>query len=634
MGDWKARFHRMRVAVETERAEEEAYYRNLMANKSIRERIETGIAWYPVEISRKNYVAGENVELELSPSKANSNAKSNVFRVGASALLFIQKSERADFKGTISYVSKRKVRIIIATEVLAKDLLLQGGTLGIELIFDDRPYRVMLDALHMAVHSDKPSITDWRKALYQQMVEVNLRPVIPSIPKVEGLNESQMTAISMAHATHRIAIIHGPPGTGKTTTLIGLIQGLCTYENKILVTAPSNKAVDLLAKLIDERGLRVLRIGHVTRMGDSISALSLDEQVRNRPEWQHIKQVKIEAEEAHREAGKFKRKFGSRERQNRGLMYKEAKQLQRWARELEGQLVGQVVDDCQVICATLVGCASDSIKKLRFKTAIIDEGSQALEPECWIALNLAERVIIAGDHMQLPPTVKSKEAMKLGLSETILDRMADQIDESVLLDTQYRMHPKILGFCNNQFYDGRLKSAAAIKERAHSGISTDPIIFIDTSGCGFLEKYNEKTRSRCNDQEFVILKRHMLTLSGQLEGCSIGIISPYKDQVRLIGQEIEGDDFLREFDIEVNSIDGFQGQEKDVIYLSLVRSNDDGELGFLKDYRRLNVAMTRARLKLVIIGDMATLGHDQVFLDLANYIDKNGLYQSAWEYLA
>jgi superfamily I DNA and/or RNA helicase len=634
MEDWKARFLTMRKAVEAERTAEEAYFRNLTASKSIKERIDTGMVWYPVEISRQHYTIGENVELELIPATASASSKSNAFRVGASAILFINKAERIELRGSISYVSKRKVRIILSTDLMIKDYLLEGGAIGIELIFDDRPYRVMFEALDKVVRAKEPAIVELREALHQQKMTSNRRAELPSLPAIRLLNDSQLLAISSAHLSRRIGIIHGPPGTGKTTTLVGLIQGLSTYEGKILVTAPSNNAVDLLAKLLHEKGLRVLRIGNVTRMGDSIAELSLDEQVRNHHDWQHIKQVRIEAEQAHREAGKFKRKFGAAERQNRGLMYKEAKQLQNWARDLEDRLVDHVVSNSQVICATLVGCASESVKSIKFTTVVIDEGSQALEPECWIAMNLAERVIIAGDHKQLPPTVKSKEAEQLGLTETILDRMADHLEESVLLTTQYRMHPKILGFSNKQFYDGKLMSAPSIHARELGEVALDPLVFIDTSGCGFQEAYNPETRSRSNREEYLILREHLLSILDHLEGHSIGIISPYKDQVRLITQELEEDEILQHLDMEVNSIDGFQGQEKDVIYLSLVRSNDDGELGFLKDYRRLNVAMTRARLKLIIIGDMATLGTDPVYLQLADHVEKNGRYQSAWEYMA
>ncbi|MCB0686127.1 MAG: AAA family ATPase [Saprospiraceae bacterium] len=633
MTDCKDRYLRLRKAVELERAAEEIYFRNLAASKSIKERIDSGIVWYPVDISRQHYTIGEYVELELVPSTPSAYSKSNAFRVGATAILFINKKERIELRGSISYLSKRKVRLVLATDVLVKDYLLEGGSLGIELIFDDRPYRVMLEALDKMIRSEEIQVSEFREALCHQKLAQNRVIDAPAITKDRGLNPSQVQAIDIAHAVRRIAIIHGPPGTGKTTTLVGLIQHLSGYEKQILVAAPSNNAVDLLAKLLHEKGLRVLRLGNVTRMGDSIAELSLDEQVRNHQEWQHIKQVKIEAEQTQKEAAKFKRKFGEEERRNRGLMFKEAKGLRQWASDLEDRLIDKIVSQTQVICATLVGCAAEPVKNLKFKTLVIDEGSQALEPECWIAMHLAERVIVAGDHKQLPPTVKSKDAADLGLTETILDRMTEHLDESALLTTQYRMHPNIMGFSNATFYEGKLQSAMSVTERQLPEIGSDPIQFIDTSGCGFQEEYNPENRSRANRQEYLIIREHIISVMDQLQGFSIGIISPYREQVRVITQEIEEDPIMQSLDLDINSIDGFQGQEKDVIYLSLVRSNDDGELGFLKDFRRLNVALTRARLKLVIVGDLATLGADETYLSLADYVEKNGKYQSAWEYM-
>jgi superfamily I DNA and/or RNA helicase len=256
-----------------------------------------------------------------------------------------------------------------------------------------------------------------------------------------------------------------------------------------------------------------------------------------------------------------------------------------------------------------------------------------LEPECWTAILRAKRVVIAGDHKQLPPTVKSAEAMQLGLSETILDRLVDQIEQSYLLNVQYRMHPAILSFSNQEFYNNALLTDQSVVDR-NSPFDSATLLFIDTSGCGFEEEINPETFSRSNSQEYFILREHILSILNQLTGLSIGIISPYKAQVKFIRQQIEEDDALRSLDIEVNTVDGFQGQEKEVIYLSLVRSNDRGEIGFLKDYRRLNVAMTRAKMKLVIIGDMATLGADTLYMRMAEHMEKQSAYQSAWEYMS
>ena len=268
-----------------------------------------------------------------------------------------------------------------------------------------------------------------------------------------------------------------------------------------------------------------------------------------------------------------------------------------------------------------------------FDVVVIDEASQALEPESWTAILRGRKLVMAGDHQQLPPTVKSDRARALTFDTTMLDLLILKLKEVYLLDTQYRMHPSILGFSNELFYKGQLKSGAAVLQR-ESIFGSEPLLFIDTSGCGFDEELNGETQSKSNRQEYFIIREHILTIIEELQTISIGLISPYRDQVRVMRQEVDQDKDLQALDIEINSIDGFQGQEKDVIYLSLVRSNERGELGFLKDYRRLNVAMTRARHKLVIIGDMSTLGTDPHYLQLADHIEQHGRYQSAWEYMS
>jgi len=626
------RYKRLLDSIEAERQAEEEYFRKLSTSKTTKERIESGILWQPVEISRQHYTVGEYVELELVPASPSASSRSNNFKVGASAIFYIQKDERLELRGAISYANRKKVRIILAADVIAKEHILKGGTMGIELIYDDRSYKVMKDSVKTVMKVKEGPIAILRDAVDKQIIDqTNEKTDI--FFKDDHLNDSQQDAVSGSLGAQYLSVIHGPPGTGKTTTLVELIRHSASLQQKILVTAPSNGAVDLLTRQIHESGVNVIRIGNVTRIGDHIADLCLDEKIRNHKDWQHIKQVKIEAETAHREAGKYKRKFGSQERMNRGLMYKEARQLKNWARDLEDRLVEQVLSDAQVVCATLIGCANRSISDLHFDMVVIDEASQALEPESWTAILKADKVVMAGDHQQLPPTVKSAQAKELGFEETLLDRLTDHIEQTYLLDTQYRMHPKILTFSNELFYGGLLKTDKAISSRTsrHAG---EPIVYIDTSGCGFEEEINPETLSKYNRQEYLIVREHILSLEPLLAGQSIGIISPYKAQVQLIRREIEEDKILRSLNIEINSIDGFQGQEKDVIYISLVRSNDRGELGFLTDYRRLNVAMTRAKEKLVIIGDMATLGFDKCYLELADYIEEHGRYQSAWEYMS
>ena len=462
----------------------------------------------------------------------------------------------------------------------------------------------------------------------RNLVDVSLRKVH------DLLNDSQINAIVNCIGVERLALIHGPPGTGKTTTLIALIEELVKRNQKILVCAPSNSAVDLLARGIGEKGIDVLRIGNVTRIGDSIAHMCLEERIRSHREWQHIKQVKIEAANAKKEAARYKRKFGPQQKKDRQAFRREARELYKWARDLEDRLSNQILSHAKVICTTLIGSAHPVLEELKFDTVVIDEASQALEPESWTAIVKGDKVIMAGDHMQLPPTVKSTDALSLGLSTTILDVLMPKIEACYLLNIQYRMNDHILDFSNSTFYDGRLNSAEFVKGRTLLNDSGQ-VELIDTSGCGHEELRGSIDRSYANPGEYGILRKHILSIQSSLQPpISIGVISPYAKQVGYIREELADDESMRNLDIEVNTIDGFQGQEKDVIYISLVRSNDEGLIGFLKDYRRLNVALTRARLKLVIIADLSTLGHDSMYLDLANHVELHGIYKSGWEYLS
>ena len=626
------RYELLMKAVEAERKQEQIYFQNLSKQKSKAEKVEAGIMWYPLVINRKHYTVGELIELELERTK-NLDGHHKI-KVGVGANLVIEGVETNTFKGTISYVRRNRLRIILHADYLLKEDILTKGRLGVELIYDERPYRVMLDTLKRVKKLEEPIHKELRNAI---QTKTDFGEVADLVDKNKytspKFNDSQMAAINGCAVAPRMSIIHGPPGTGKTTTIVGLIQKLAKAEKRILVCAPSNNAVDLLAKLLHQAGLNVLRVGNVTRIGDNIAELTLKEKARNHPDWQHIKSVKIEAENAKKIAGKYKRKFGQRQKSERREMFQESKELRKWARDLEDKLMNGIIKEAQVVATTLISAESRALKGLKFKTVIIDEASQALEPECWVAMLKGERVMLAGDHMQLPPTVKSSEAEELGLSETILDRMSSSLSHSYLLNEQYRMHNDILSFSNIKFYNGELRSNAAVADRKLSD-EDSPLVFIDTSGCGFNEEQNADSFSKFNPGEFFTIREHILKHLELYEGKSIGIICAYAAQVRYVRNTKEETPELNSLDISVDSIDGFQGQEKDVIYISLVRSNETGEVGFLKDFRRLNVAMTRARMKLIIVGDCSTLSSEKMFLDLVEHVEQNGKYESAWEYMS
>lgn len=633
MSQEQDRYDVLLQAIELERKEEERYYQSLAADRTVKEKIESGILYYPLQVLSQHYTVGEKIEVTLERYK-NVN-QPHKLKSGIAAILFARSGneQHLSTKGVVSFVRKNKIGIILGDEMITLDQLQEmKGMIGIEMIYDERPYRVMREAIENLKITDRRHIIELREGIRKKK---DLDYVIPQevhyVPP--HLNESQAAALRGCIQSHSLSIIHGPPGTGKTTTLVSLIKELTKNEKHILVCAPSNNAVDLLAYRLDQNGIPTIRVGNVTRIGDNLVHLTLDEKARNHEEWKHIKKIKVEAIEASRQAKKYKRSFGQKERSERKMMYKESRELRKWARDMEHKLIDRLLHEAKVICSTLIGVSHKTINDLEFDTLVIDEASQALEPECWNAILKCKRVILAGDHLQLSPTVKSPQAENLGLSDTLLQRLSDRITSSFLLTTQYRMNDKILSFSNAQFYNNQLKSAEGISNWTLEGDGT-PLVFIDTSGCGFEENYNPKTRSRYNEGEFFILREHFLQHKEIYQNHTIGIISPYAEQVKFLKRKVEVDDCFRDSLISINSIDGFQGQEKDVIYISLVRSNNAGDIGFLKDEKRLNVAMTRARKKLIIIGDMSTLSLYPLYNTLADHIEKEGSYKSAWEYMS
>ncbi len=625
------RFENIIKAIEAERKHDELFFKNLHESKSLQEKVDSGFVWYPIEIVRVSYTIGDYVEVEVKNTKPQK--KDHRFYAGVAVGIFNSLDEDIFIRGIVNSMRRDTMKLLIPSDFI--DQIPEKGLTGIEMIYDDRPYKVMLTAIQDVIKSDLPHIRTLANALASGEIEqrLNILNENSSVPSyLNGLNPSQRAAVGCAALVPVISIIHGPPGTGKTTTMIGLCQVLLHTEKRILVCAPSNNAVDLLAERLSEKGVSVLRVGNISRIADDLTHLTIEEKVKNHPEWNHIKKVKIQARETEKKAFQYKRQFGHEERELRKELKKEARDLHIWASEIEDRLTDSIVKSSHVIASTLIGVSNRILKDIRFDTVIIDEASQALEPECWNAILKAKRVILAGDHLQLPPTVKSPEALKAGMAITMLDILAPRLKECYLLDTQYRMHQRILSFSNARFYEGKLLSDP--KAGAHLlRNDTEPLIFIDTAGCGFDEEHDEETKSYQNDGEFQIIKEHLLKQSEKYLGSSIGIISPYKDQVKYIREQLSDDSSLHSLDIEVNSIDGYQGQEKDIIYISLVRSNDKGEIGFLKDERRLNVAMTRAKKKLVMVGDSACIGQYELFASMIAHIEETGTYESAWNYM-
>ncbi|NVK86342.1 MAG: AAA family ATPase, partial [Cytophagia bacterium] len=447
-----------------------------------------------------------------------------------------------------------------------------------------------------------------------------------------NLNESQNKALTNIFNAQDVAIIHGPPGTGKTTTLVNAIKEVVKNERQVMVCAQSNAAVDLLVEKLDNLGLDVLRLGHPARLTPEVIENSLDVKISSHSYFKELREIRKRSEEYRRMAGKYKRNFGHHERMQRDLLRKEARLLKEDADRIEQHITEDLLDRAQVIACTLVGSTHSLVNDRVFKTIFIDEASQALEAAAWIAIRKAYRVVMAGDHLQLPPTVKSLKAAKEGLENTLFEKAMKIPPASVMLETQYRMHPEIMQFSSDYFYKGGLKTADSVIQRERES-TVEHFVFIDTAGTGFSEKVKKQTLSTYNEEEAALLVKHLA--DNVLPDKSIGIIAPYKAQTEVLRDLLKDNPAFDEVrdNISVNSVDAFQGQERDIIYISLTRSNDKNEIGFLKEYRRMNVAMTRAKTQLVIIGDSGTLGKDNFYNAVLDYAQKTGGYKSAFEFL-
>ncbi|MDX2249092.1 MAG: AAA domain-containing protein [Bacteroidia bacterium] len=624
-----------------EKEEDIRLYREMVLEKTLTERVKKGITWYPLSMKRLYVGLGDKIVIELEDSFSEKN-KSGVFQAGDPVSIFGNASDQEMGRntGVIASIRKGVIRIALNSEQIPD--WITSAKLGIDPEFDDKTYLEMERAIRQVMEPGK-------NRRLAELREILSGDVVPEFHKWKvtyqnpTLNPSQNRAVQKVLEAHDVAIIHGPPGTGKTTTLVQAIKEVLLHENQVLVCAPSNTAVDLLALKCHQEGISVARIGNPVRVEEALQDLTIDGLMASHEDYPALRKLRKEAEAIKTAALKFKRNFGGRERQQRQELMKEARELKNLSHQLEDYILFQILSRTQVITSTLAGAANSILGEKRFHTVFIDEAAQAMEPAAWIPILRSNRVIMAGDHCQLPPTVKSVEANRGGLSHTLFESIIEQKEVDVMLDRQYRMNEKIMRFSGKKFYDNQLH--ADDKVHGHQlGPEFLPVEFVDTAGCGFEEMVNPETRSRGNPDEANLLLKHLATLFNQISNqvpeilnpnFTIGIISPYKEQVRIITSQIQNSPMLSEFQsyLSVNTIDGFQGQERDVIYISLVRSNEKNEIGFLKDIRRMNVALTRARKKLVVVGDSSTLGNDPFYHDFLDYIEEIGAYHSAWEWM-
>ncbi|MEZ0539778.1 AAA domain-containing protein [Fibrella arboris] len=629
-------FSKLLALLKTEREEDRAQYQQLTQSTSVAERRTNGLTWYPVAIRGSELGRGDYLTVEVE--RTTHQDLPHQLRTGMPALLFSHHDPKADrIEGTISYQQGNRLKISLLTDELPD--WSRNGKLGIDMLFDDTSYDEMQNALKQAnalAETGNNRLID----ILTGPTSPTFNSELPAIP-IPRLNDSQQRAVHTILAANELAIVHGPPGTGKTTTLVQAIKTLINQDNKqILVVAPSNAAVDLLSEKLYNEGLTVLRIGHPSRISERLTALTLDHKMTEHSLMREAKKLKKQASEFKNMAHKYKRSFGKAERDQRKALFDEAHRIMKEVTNTEQYIIDDLVGRTQVITATLVGANHYTIRNLNFHTVVIDEAGQALEPACWIPILKAQKVVLAGDHCQLSPTIKSSEAARNGLILTLLEKGIALHPEAVsLLDEQYRMHQHIMAYSSSVFYNNQLRAHPSVA--SHSLFPGDSaLLFVDTAGCGFEEKL--AGTSSTNPEEAALVVRHltaMVTQLGQFYTSvnfpSIAVISPYKQQLAVLNEQLSHVPDLQPYVafISVNTIDSFQGQERDIVYISMTRSNDRGDIGFLSDIRRMNVAMTRARKKLIIIGDSGTLASDPFYAGFITHAEGLGAYQSAWEWL-
>ena len=636
-------FKKLIELLKIEREEDRQSYLRLTESTSVSERRASGIAWYPIAIRGSEMSRGDYLTVEVE--RTTHQDVSHQLRFGMPAVLFSNHEPKKDrVEGTITHQSGNRLKITLRTDELPD--WSRDGKLGIDLLFDDNSYDEMQNALKNASSLEENTDEGRLTRILTGEKKPTFKTDLPfyNAPK---LNESQQGAVNKILSANELAIVHGPPGTGKTTTLVEAIKALIKQDKKqILVVAPSNTAVDLLSEKLSDQGLNVLRVGNPARVSERLMSLTLDIKMTSHASMKEIKNLKKQANEFKNMAHKYKRSFGKAERDQRKALFDEAHRIMKDVGKAEQYIIDDLVSKAQVITATLVGANHYTVRNLKFNTVVIDEAGQALEPACWIPILKSGKVVLAGDHCQLSPTIKSNEAARKGLATTLLEKCVSLHPESVvLLEEQYRMNESIMGYSSKVFYEDKLKAHASVAH--HLLFENDvPLAFIDTAGCGFDEKL--EGTSSTNPEEASFLFKHLNLLVEELGNRpgkkmannvienfpTIAIISPYKQQIHILKDQLLHSPELQKYGdkISVNTIDSFQGQERDVVYISMVRSNPEGDIGFLSDIRRMNVAMTRARKKLVVIGDSATLSGLLFYSDFITYAEGLNAYQSAWEF--
>ncbi|GCL66111.1 helicase [Rubrivivax pictus] len=644
---------RVHALMQLEQREDQAQFKLKNAKASIQERQRRGLTWFPVTITQEDIGFGGKLVLEME--RPASQQGLHLFQVGRNASLFgaapVQSGDPPTLHGVVTSVRRNKLQLTTTKEALP-DWVLDGGRLGIDLTFDAVSYREMDQALSDVIGARGNRLAELRDVLLGARQARFRSPHVDDLFYPSPLNESQLAAVRHVITAQDVGIIHGPPGTGKTTTLVQAILETIRRERRVLVCAPSNTAVDLLTEKLAERGVNVIRMGNPSRVSDLLLAHTLDARLMAHPSYSKMRAMRQTADQCRDKANGLApqnvRHLGFEARQQRQQFRDEARQLFLQADDLERYITEQVLESVQIITCTLVGASNRNIRHLSFDTVFIDEAAQALEPGCWIPIAKGQRVILAGDHHQLPPTVKSEKAAREGLRETLFEKCIQrQPVTACMLNLQYRMHEQIMAFSSERFYGGQLQADASVREAGLEAydkcFAPDlPVEFLDTAGLGFLELTIPESRSTANPEEADLLLQRLVQL---LKPCdpevhredplTIGVIAPYRAQINCLKDAIEVHEqlggLLQQRLLSVGTVDSFQGQERDIIAISLTRSNHSGDIGFLSDVRRMNVGMTRARRKLLLVGDSSTLSVNPFFKELLAFVERIGGDRTAWE---
>ena len=665
-----------RTLLQLEYYTEKEAFRKLTEQMGMQRKVKRGDAWFPLQVGKSFYNSLNQTAIEVFRT-SDQDIEHN-FEFGRPVMFFmvkkmgknenqgstaLQQPENANhkvqssnlkvqsikyfsFTGTVSYVDGDRMVITVPDSAPLLELQQSTDPIGVQLSFDETSYKLMFEALDRVMKAKNNRLAYLRDLFYshQKAGRFSFEPM-----KFPWLNPTQERAVNEVLWAKDVAIVHGPPGTGKTTTLVEAINETLMRESQVLVCAQSNMAVDWISEKLVDRGINVLRIGNPTRVNDKMLGFTYERRFESHADYPQLWAIR----KAIRELRK-NRKKGSEN------YHQKMDRLKSRAAEIELRINAELFGEARVIACTLVGSAHHLLEGMKFGTLFIDEAAQALEAACWIPMKRASRVILAGDHCQLPPTVKSIAALRAGLGKTLMERIAENKPEVVtLLKIQYRMNDEIMRFSSDWFYGGKVESAPQIKYR--SVLDYDhPITWIDTSNeenqitiegedapedsastsssvsaanqnsdLNFKEQFVGESFGRINKAEaeltLLTLAEYFTKIGKQRvlsESIDVGIISPYRAQVQYLKKLIKKYEFFKPYRrlISVNTVDGFQGQERDVILISLVRSNDEGQIGFLKDLRRMNVAMTRARMKLIILGNKDTM-------------TKHPFYKKLWEYV-